>query len=621
MRLDVPRAPMILVATLALAGGAEAQAPGGAFTKTTLDTGGGFNSVVIGADGLGLISYAAYHDLSRLKVAHCSDPACSSATLTTLGDVHTGWDTSITLGTDGRALISHVDADLGQVKVTRCADSTCSSATTTTVGIGLLAAGYGTSIAIGGDGRALVTYTQLGADGVLRVAHCADADCSTATTAFVDVFGGIAHSIAIGSDGLGLIAYVGGGDSLRVAHCENAACSTVTTSTLDAAGPSQEGISAVMGADGRGLIAYVGAAGGIKVAHCNDVACTTATTTALTDGTRPSIGIGPDGLGVIAYRGPDGLRRAHCTDVACTSAVIAGVDTYDFGSAVAMAVGTDGLPLISYDGTGFKVAHQAPRGDFNRDGRPDLVWRRDVTGENLVWLMNGVERLGAPSMDPAALADPGWRIVGTSDFNQDAQPDLLWRHAGSGENAVWLMNGVALASGTFTTPLADTGLADRRHGGLRPRRAAGPPVAPRRLGRERRLVHERDGPRERNVPDPGVPAGRALAGRGTRPISTGTAGPDILWHHQASGQAVLWYMNGSVLTSGTFTDPPALPDTRWRIAAVGDYNSDAAPDLVWHNGNSGQAVVWFMNGATLVNGTFTNPSIFPDTNWKLVGPR
>jgi hypothetical protein len=31
--------------------------------------------------------------------------------------------------------------------------------------------------------------------------------------------------------------------------------------------------------------------------------------------------------------------------------------------------------------------------------------------------------------------------------------------------------------------------------------------------------------------------------------------------------------------------------------------------------------VWFMNGATLTSGTFTNPSTFPDTNWKLVGPR
>jgi hypothetical protein len=32
-------------------------------------------------------------------------------------------------------------------------------------------------------------------------------------------------------------------------------------------------------------------------------------------------------------------------------------------------------------------------------------------------------------------------------------------------------------------------------------------------------------------------------------------------------------------------------------------------------------VVWFMDDATLISGTFTDPSTFPDTNWKLVGPR
>jgi hypothetical protein len=80
-------------------------------------------------------------------------------------------------------------------------------------------------------------------------------------------------------------------------------------------------------------------------------------------------------------------------------------------------------------------------------------------------------------------------------------------------------------------------------------------------------------------------------------------------------------MNGSVLSSGTFTTPSSLPDTNWTIAAVGDYDANGKPDIVWHHDFSGQTVLWFMNGATLVNGTFTNPSTFPDTQWKVVGPR
>jgi len=28
-------------------------------------------------------------------------------------------------------------------------------------------------------------------------------------------------------------------------------------------------------------------------------------------------------------------------------------------------------------------------GDFNGDGRADILWRNSSTGENYVWLMNG----------------------------------------------------------------------------------------------------------------------------------------------------------------------------------------------------------------------------------------
>jgi hypothetical protein len=161
-------------------------------------------------------------------------------------------------------------------------------------------------------------------------------------------------------------------------------------------------------------------------------------------------------------------------------------------------------------------------------------------------------------------------MVGTGDFDRDGRPDILWRHGFSGENVLWYMNGTTLVSGTFLTPAS---LPDTRW------KMAG--VAD----------FNRDGQQ------------------------------DILWHHSFSGEVVLWYMNGSVLTSGTFTSPPSLPDTNWTIAAVGDYDANGTPDIVWHHGGSGQIVLWFMNGATLVTGTFTNPSSFPDTQWKVVGPR
>ncbi|PZC45030.1 MAG: hypothetical protein C1O27_002540, partial [Chloroflexi bacterium] len=58
----------------------------GTTTITTLDSSrdvGKYTSVTTGADGLGLISYYD-HTNQDLKVAHCSNAACTEATITTL---------------------------------------------------------------------------------------------------------------------------------------------------------------------------------------------------------------------------------------------------------------------------------------------------------------------------------------------------------------------------------------------------------------------------------------------------------------------------------------------------------------------------------------------------------
>jgi hypothetical protein len=84
-----------------------------------------YSSLAIGADGLGLISY---YDATNqdLKVAHCSNQKCTSATISSLdriGDV--GQYTSIAIGTDERGLISYYDATNEDLKVARCSNSFC----------------------------------------------------------------------------------------------------------------------------------------------------------------------------------------------------------------------------------------------------------------------------------------------------------------------------------------------------------------------------------------------------------------------------------------------------------------------------------------------------------------
>ena len=127
-------------------------------------------------------------------------------------------------------------------------------------------------------------------------------------------------------------------------------------------------ISLAIGVDDRGLVAYTEdiAANGVRVAHCEDASCSQSVISAL-DATGyvmdPSVAIGVDGLGLVSYEmvTSDVLKVAHCDTVRCTSAAVSTIDaTGDIGGYTSTAVGADGLGLISYlggAGINLRVAH------------------------------------------------------------------------------------------------------------------------------------------------------------------------------------------------------------------------------------------------------------------------
>jgi hypothetical protein len=333
------------------------------FTLSALDTTGDVGthtSITIGADGLALI---AYHDVTNgdLKVAHCSNVSCSSATTSTIDGTDTvGLYNSITIGADGLGLISYHSETAGTMKVAHCNDITCSSATVNTVvNSSSVDEGEYTSIVIGSDGLGLISYHNT-ASGDLQVAHCNNVVCSSVTTAFIDTGAstiGRFSSITIGGDGLGLISYLAlPGYDLRVAHCNNVVCSSATLSTVDDFLEVGDYTSITVGSDGLGLISYYHAAAqDLKVAHCTNSLCSTSSSVHLDTvgvaGTSTSITMGRDGRGLISYSdfGNGNLKVAHCSNVPCNSAVTSTIASAGVvGSHTSITIGTDGLGLISY---------------------------------------------------------------------------------------------------------------------------------------------------------------------------------------------------------------------------------------------------------------------------------
>jgi parallel beta-helix repeat protein len=148
-------------------------------------------------------------------------------------------------------------------------------------------------------------------------------------------------------------------------------------------------------------------------------------------------------------------------------------------------------------------------GDFNSDGKVDILWRNKATGENVVWYMDGVTRTGWSYIEPA-VSDLNWEIVGTGDFNSGGKTDILWRNKSTGQNVVWLMDGVAYGSYAWLLEVTD-------------------------------LNWEIVGTGDFN--------------------SDGKT--DILWRNKSTGQNVVWLMNGT--TYGSYTWLPDVPDTNWEI--------------------------------------------------------
>jgi hypothetical protein len=327
---------------------------------STLDSAGDVGestSVTLGVDGLGLISYSDGTN-GYLKVAHCSDALCTSATTTTLDSSgNVGYYTSITLGADGLGLISYHDYTNADLKVAHCSNALCTSATTFTLeSLGYV--GEHTSITIGADGLGLISYYD-NSNGYLKVAHCSNVLCSIANKTTVDSAGDVGQftSITIGADGLGLISYYDNSNGyLKVAHCSNVTCTSANTATLDSSVYVGWFTSITIGVDGLGLISYYDATNlDLKVAHCSNVLCSSATTTTLDSighvGLYTSITIGADGQGLISYYDNTmlDLKMAHCRNVLCSSATTTTLDSAgDVGQPTSITIGADGVGLISY---------------------------------------------------------------------------------------------------------------------------------------------------------------------------------------------------------------------------------------------------------------------------------
>ena len=113
-------------------------------------------------------------------------------------------------------------------------------------------------------------------------------------------------------------------------------------------------------------------------------------------------------------------------------------------------------------------------GDFNGDGKADILWRY-TDGTLYQWQMNGTSIIGGGGMGAVANT---WNIVNTGDFNGDGKADVLWRNI-DGSLYQWQLNGISVIGGGSFGIIRMTGPSSSRGASRRPRkRFSAEPVAP-----------------------------------------------------------------------------------------------------------------------------------------------
>lgn len=249
------------------------------------------------------------------------------------------------------------------------------------------------------------------------------------------------------------------------------------------------------------------------------------------------------------------------------------------------------------------------RFDFDADGRSDVFWRNIGTGQTALWQMNGASILAASSAP--TVGDLNWQIVGSGDFNADGRADILWRNRVTGANAIWLMNGRTVLASRSLSTVTDTRWQILATGDFNADRRAD--IFWRHSSTGATAIWFMDGTTRIGAAGLGV-----VSDLGWRPLGTGDfnadSRADVLWRHSSTGANAIWFMNGSLIQANVGL--PRVTDTRWQIRSAGDVNGDRRSDIVWRHSATGANAVWLMNGSTIVANL--GLTAVTDTRWQMV---
>ena len=260
---------------------------------------------------------------------------------------------------------------------------------------------------------------------------------------------------------------------------------------------------------------------------------------------------------------------------------------------------------------------QAAHNDFNGDGRSDILWRND-DGTVRDWLgqPNGAFVGNVGNLNIQVPND--WKVAGTGDFNGDGRVDILWR-AGDGTVRDWL----GQSNGAFVGNVANLNITvpnDWQIVGSGDFNGDGRSDILWRAGdgTVRDWLGQSNGAFVGNVANLNTIVPNAFHIEGTGDFN-GDGIDDILWRDD-NGTVSDWLgqPNGAFVSNVGNVNITVPID--WKIVGTGDFNGDGRSDILWR-GSDGTVRDWLgqSNGAFVGNVANFNVTVTTDLHIVSIG--
>lgn len=242
--------------------------------------------------------------------------------------------------------------------------------------------------------------------------------------------------------------------------------------------------------------------------------------------------------------------------------------------------------------------------DLDGDGRPDILFQDQTSGELNYWNLDGVSVVSAGHLGIEPLPAP-WKVASVVDMDNDGKADIVYHNPSTGSLAYRLMNGLIpgrsglFQGGPIPTRWRVAAMADLNDDGS-------PDIVLQERSSDQLgyllLKRLNQGASGLLMPSD-LPAGYRVV-TAIDPDANGEV--TIVLQDAATGNIVLWSLEDLNRTA-IFTPTPVGPGPEWELIAAADLNADGVKDFVFQHRRTNQLAYWLLNAKYIrqVNGYFT----------------